>query len=152
MWSRRVIMGARAMAKKRVAVTGGSGRVGEHIVKALIDHGHQVINIDREFSAASAYHTLIAGDNYGIGVQAGNYFADQLKCKGSFKPKGQGPCWNHVQVGCQQVRDTSSGVDVGEMSRHLASLGGSSQHARPRWDEPWADRPTASSGWELGLI
>jgi nucleoside-diphosphate-sugar epimerase len=40
-------MGSRAMAKKRVAVTGGSGRVGEHIVKILLDHGHQVINVDR---------------------------------------------------------------------------------------------------------
>src|SRR5450432_529131 len=35
------------MAMKRVAVTGGSGRVGEHIVKALLDHGHHVINVDR---------------------------------------------------------------------------------------------------------
>ncbi len=31
----------------------------------------------------SAYHTVIGGDNYGIGVQAGNFFADQLKCKGN---------------------------------------------------------------------
>jgi ribose transport system substrate-binding protein len=53
------------------------------VAQKAMDQGIQVINIDREFSAASAYHTLIAGDNYGIGVQAGNFFADQLKCKGN---------------------------------------------------------------------
>ena len=53
------------------------------VAQKAMDQGIQVINIDREFSTASAYHTLIAGDNYGIGVQAGNYFADQLKCKGN---------------------------------------------------------------------
>ena len=53
------------------------------VAQKAMDQGIQVINIDREFSAASAYHTLIAGDNYGIGVQAGNYFADQLKCSGN---------------------------------------------------------------------
>src|SRR4051812_47400981 len=53
------------------------------VAQKAMDQGIQVINIDREFTNASAYHTLIAGDNYGIGVQAGNYFADQLKCTGN---------------------------------------------------------------------
>ena len=53
------------------------------VAQKAMDQGIQVINIDREFSNAAAYHTLIAGDNYGIGVQAGNFFADQLKCKGN---------------------------------------------------------------------
>src|SRR3954454_6670599 len=53
------------------------------VAQKATDMGIQVINIDREFSNASAYHTVIGGDNYGIGVQAGNYFADQLKCKGN---------------------------------------------------------------------
>jgi ribose transport system substrate-binding protein len=53
------------------------------VAQKATDAGIQVINIDREFSNASAYHTLIAGDNYGIGVQAGNFFADNLKCKGN---------------------------------------------------------------------
>src|SRR5215217_3879357 len=30
-----------------------------------------------------AFRSLITGDNYGIGFQAGNYFADQLKCSGN---------------------------------------------------------------------
>jgi ribose transport system substrate-binding protein len=53
------------------------------VAQKAMDQGIQVINIDREFSSASAFHTVIGGDNYGIGVQAGNYFADQLQCKGN---------------------------------------------------------------------
>jgi ribose transport system substrate-binding protein len=45
--------------------------------------GIPVINVDREFAEPGAYRTLITGDNYGIGYQAGNYFADQLKCAGN---------------------------------------------------------------------
>jgi ribose transport system substrate-binding protein len=45
--------------------------------------GIPVINVDREFSTPGAYRTWIGGDNYGIGWQAGNYFADELKCKGN---------------------------------------------------------------------
>jgi ribose transport system substrate-binding protein len=45
--------------------------------------GIPVINVDREFSTPGAYRTWIGGDNYGIGFQAGNYFADELKCKGN---------------------------------------------------------------------
>ena len=53
------------------------------VAQKAMDQGIQVINIDREFSEPSAYHTVIGGDNYGIGVQAGNFFADQLQCKGN---------------------------------------------------------------------
>ena len=53
------------------------------VAQKAMDQGIQVINIDREFSSASAFHTVIGGDNYGIGVQAGNFFADQLKCSGN---------------------------------------------------------------------
>jgi len=45
--------------------------------------GIPVVNVDREFTTPGAYRTLITGDNYGIGWQAGNYFADELKCKGN---------------------------------------------------------------------
>ncbi|MGH2736145.1 MAG: substrate-binding domain-containing protein [Actinomycetota bacterium] len=47
-----------------------------------MDQGVPVINLDREFSTPSAYRTWIGGDNYGIGVSAGNYFAQQLDCEG----------------------------------------------------------------------
>ncbi|HEU4658111.1 MAG TPA: substrate-binding domain-containing protein [Capillimicrobium sp.] len=45
--------------------------------------GIPVVDVDREFSEQGAYRTLITGDNYGIGWQAGNYFADELECKGN---------------------------------------------------------------------
>jgi ribose transport system substrate-binding protein len=45
--------------------------------------GIPVINVDREFSTPGAFRLWIGGDNYGIGWQAGNYFADQLKCQGN---------------------------------------------------------------------
>jgi ribose transport system substrate-binding protein len=45
--------------------------------------GIPVVNVDREFSNPGAYRTWIGGDNYGIGFQAGNFFADELKCKGN---------------------------------------------------------------------
>ncbi len=47
------------------------------------EQGIPVVNVDREFTEQGAYRTLITGDNYGIGWQAGNYFADQLKCQGN---------------------------------------------------------------------
>jgi ribose transport system substrate-binding protein len=53
------------------------------VAQKAMDQGIQVINIDREFTTPSAFHTVIGGDNYGIGVQAGNFFADQLQCKGN---------------------------------------------------------------------
>lgn len=44
--------------------------------------GIPVINVDREFATPAAYRTWIGGDNYGIGVSAGEYFADELECSG----------------------------------------------------------------------
>ncbi len=45
--------------------------------------GIPVVNVDREFSTPGAFRTWIGGDNYGIGWQAGNFFADELKCQGN---------------------------------------------------------------------
>jgi len=53
------------------------------VAEEAMSKGIQVVNVDREFSSPSAYRTLIGGDNYGIGQQAGNYIADQLHCKGN---------------------------------------------------------------------
>ena len=35
------------MAKLRIAVTGGSGYIGQHVVRHLVERGHSVINLDR---------------------------------------------------------------------------------------------------------
>jgi ribose transport system substrate-binding protein len=48
--------------------------------------GIPVINLDRAFPDALAYRTLIKGDNYGMGVAAGNYVAAQMKAKGIASP------------------------------------------------------------------
>jgi ribose transport system substrate-binding protein len=53
------------------------------VAQKAMAQGIPVINVDRELSSASAYRTVIGGDNYGIGVQAGNFFADQLSCQGN---------------------------------------------------------------------
>jgi ribose transport system substrate-binding protein len=53
------------------------------VAEEAMAKGIAVVNVDREFSSPSAFRTLIGGDNYGIGMQAGNYIADQLKCSGN---------------------------------------------------------------------
>lgn len=45
------------------------------------------------------------------------YDNDQLKCKRSFQSKAEGPCWNHVQVKCQESRDRVLGWLVGHCER-----------------------------------
>jgi ribose transport system substrate-binding protein len=48
-----------------------------------MEAGIPVVNVDREFASEGAYRTWIGGDNYGIGVSAGNYLAEQLDCEGN---------------------------------------------------------------------
>ena len=48
-----------------------------------MEQGIPVVNVDREFSSEGAYRTWIGGDNYGIGVSAANYLAEQLDCQGN---------------------------------------------------------------------
>jgi len=50
---------------------------------AAMKAGIQVINVDREFNDPGAQRAVIKGDNYGVGFQAGTYFASQLHCKGN---------------------------------------------------------------------
>jgi len=50
---------------------------------AAMKAGIQVINVDREFADPGAQRAVIKGDNYGVGFQAGQYFAKQLGCKGN---------------------------------------------------------------------
>jgi ribose transport system substrate-binding protein len=48
-----------------------------------MEAGIPVVNLDREFSTEGAYRTWIGGDNYGIGVSAANYLAEELDCEGN---------------------------------------------------------------------
>ena len=52
------------------------------IAQEAMAAGIPVVNVDRQFSTPEAWRTFIGGDNYGIGVSAGNYFAEQLSCEG----------------------------------------------------------------------
>jgi nucleoside-diphosphate-sugar epimerase len=45
---------------KRVVVTGGSGKIGGWILKELLDHGHEVLNVDLRSATESRCRTLIA--------------------------------------------------------------------------------------------
>ena len=52
------------------------------IAQEAMAAGIPVVNVDRAFSSPQAFRTFIGGDNYGIGVSAGNYFAEELGCEG----------------------------------------------------------------------
>ena len=45
--------------------------------------GIPVVNVDRLFTEPDAATATVLGDNYQIGVLAGGYISDQLKCKGN---------------------------------------------------------------------
>ncbi|MFI1395356.1 substrate-binding domain-containing protein [Streptomyces sp. NPDC020681] len=47
--------------------------------------GIPVINLDRIFASPQAYRCWIGGDNYGMGLNAGNYIGQQLKDKPNAK-------------------------------------------------------------------
>ncbi|MGW0546126.1 substrate-binding domain-containing protein [Streptomyces altiplanensis] len=47
--------------------------------------GIPVINLDRIFASPQAYRCWIGGDNYGMGLNAGNYIGEQLKDKKNAK-------------------------------------------------------------------
>ncbi|MEU5160029.1 substrate-binding domain-containing protein [Streptomyces sp. NPDC020875] len=52
-------------------------RIGLEAMKA----GIPVINLDRIFASPQAYRCWIGGDNYGMGLNAGNYIGERLKGK-----------------------------------------------------------------------
>jgi ribose transport system substrate-binding protein len=53
---------------------------------AAMRAGIPVVNLDRAFPSAAAYRLQIKGDNYGMGLAAGQYIGDQLKAKGVSNP------------------------------------------------------------------
>ncbi|MFP1629019.1 substrate-binding domain-containing protein [Streptomyces sp. 5K101] len=56
-------------------------QVGLQAMKA----GIPVVNLDRIFASPQAYRCWIGGDNYGMGLNAGNYIGEQLKDKPNAK-------------------------------------------------------------------
>ncbi|SFO88276.1 ribose transport system substrate-binding protein [Amycolatopsis arida] len=51
-----------------------------------MDRGIPVVNVDRVFDTPLAYRAWIGGDNYRMGVNAGNYIAEELKRQGVSDP------------------------------------------------------------------
>jgi ribose transport system substrate-binding protein len=51
------------------------------VAKKATDAGIPVINVDREFSDPNAARVTVLGDNYGMGVSAGQYICNQLQGK-----------------------------------------------------------------------
>jgi ribose transport system substrate-binding protein len=56
------------------------------IGRTAMEQGIPVVNLDRRFSDELAYRLFIAGDNYGMGVAAGNYVAQRLRDDGVSDP------------------------------------------------------------------
>jgi ribose transport system substrate-binding protein len=54
--------------------------------RQAMDAGIPVINLDRIFDSPLAYRTWIGGDNYGMGVSAGNYIGERLRTAGVANP------------------------------------------------------------------
>jgi ribose transport system substrate-binding protein len=62
------------------------GKALTQVAREATDAGIPVVNLDRAFSSPLAQRSFIGGDNYGMGVSAGNYIADYLKTKGVQNP------------------------------------------------------------------
>ena len=57
-----------------------------NIAIQAMEAGIPVVNIDRIFDSPRAYRTWIGGDNYGMGISAGNYIAQRLSEEGISNP------------------------------------------------------------------
>src|SRR6476469_6376763 len=53
----------------RIAVTGGTGKLGRHVVRRLTDGGHTVVNLDREGERAGGFMRVDLTD-YGQVIDA----------------------------------------------------------------------------------
>jgi ribose transport system substrate-binding protein len=56
------------------------------VARKAMNAGIPVINLDRVFPDKLSYRTWIGGDNYGMGVAAGQYIGQKLKTKGVTNP------------------------------------------------------------------
>ncbi len=62
------------------------GKALTQVGRQAMEEGIPVVNVDRVFDTPLAYRTWIGGDNYRMGVNAGNYIAEELKRRGISDP------------------------------------------------------------------
>ncbi|MFD7654485.1 substrate-binding domain-containing protein [Actinosynnema sp. NPDC059797] len=62
------------------------GKALTEVGRQAMDAGIPVINVDRVFDTPLAYRTWIGGDNYRMGVNAGEFIASQMKAKNIANP------------------------------------------------------------------
>lgn len=56
------------------------------VAQSAMDAGIPVVNIDRIFDSPLAYRAYVGGDNYGMGVSAGNFIGQRLTDEGVSDP------------------------------------------------------------------
>ncbi|MBC6458328.1 substrate-binding domain-containing protein [Actinomadura sp. HBU206391] len=56
------------------------------VARKAMDAGIPVVNLDRIFPDKLSYRSWVGGDNYGMGVAAGDYIGSKLKTKGVSNP------------------------------------------------------------------
>jgi ribose transport system substrate-binding protein len=69
-----------------LAILPFDGKALTNIAIQAMEAGIPVVNIDRIFDSPRAYRTWIGGDNYGMGLNAGNYIARRLQEEGVSNP------------------------------------------------------------------
>lgn len=62
------------------------GKALTQVARQAMDKDIPVVNVDRVFDTPLAYRTWIGGDNYRMGVNAGNYIAEELKRQNKNNP------------------------------------------------------------------
>jgi ribose transport system substrate-binding protein len=62
------------------------GKALTEVAKQAMAAGIPVVNLDRIFDSPLAYRTWIGGDNYGMGVSAGNFIAAEMKRRNVANP------------------------------------------------------------------
>lgn len=80
------ISGVRTLINQQVdvlAILPFDGESLTAVAEEAMRAGIPVVNIDRIFASALAYRTWVGGDNYGMGVNAGNYIASRLQEQGA---------------------------------------------------------------------
>jgi ribose transport system substrate-binding protein len=75
--------------------------------------GIPVVNLDRAFPSAAAYRLQIKGDNYGMGLAAGQYIGEQLKAKGVTAPIiGEIPGIDSLELTQQRTQGFNAALSV----------------------------------------